>query len=83
MPFCDNRTAHTSYFYLIKRGYFFNMTVFFLSDDSDEEFTKGAHSFIDKVKTRRRARNIKRLRKHVVGAENRIVAAMTFEKAYL
>ena len=66
-----------------------NINNMFPSEDEEEEdFSKGMHTFIDKVKTRRmvtRSHKLQNMKKisSVVGAESRVVAAATYEKTYV
>lgn len=57
----------------------------FSEDDDEEDFSEGINAFLDTVRQRKQARREHKdtLSTQHIGPENRIVAAMTYEKAYM
>ena len=61
------------------------MYMFFSDDEEEEDFSEGINAFLDSVRQRKQTTRQHKdaLSAQHVGPENRIVAAMTFEKAYM
>ena len=86
MPYYEYISSHLSslcYVYLL--FYLLSSIIcFFLSDEEEEEdFSAGVHTFLGNVHGRKKAcTDLEELSIKDVGIEQRLVAAMTFEKTY-